>query len=65
MISLIIGGKKIEKIPGILRHIYTLLIVLIGWVLFRLEDFSSLIDVLNSKDDLVKKIEIIVNGYCK
>jgi len=38
----------IERIPNILRHILTLLIVLIGWMLFRLEDLSVFKDVIVS-----------------
>lgn len=32
---------KMDKIPSVLRHIGTLLIVLIGWVLFRAEDMGT------------------------
>lgn len=40
-----IGFKKIlEKIPRVLRHIYTMFIVLIGWVFFRAD---SLYDAIN------------------
>ena len=34
--------KKLEKMPVIVGHIYTLFIVLIGWALFAIEDFSVL-----------------------
>lgn len=34
--------KKLEKMPVIISHIYTLFIVLIGWTLFAIEDFSTL-----------------------
>lgn len=30
--------KALDKIPNILRHIFTLLIVLIGWILFRADN---------------------------
>ena len=33
-------GKRIEKIPAVIRHIVTLFFVLIGWVLFYYEDIS-------------------------
>ncbi len=33
------GGRKL---PAALGHIYTLLVVFVGWILFRFEDFSQL-----------------------
>ena len=39
-------GKLLEKLPKIITHIYTLLIIVIGWVIFRLEDFSQMTLVL-------------------
>ncbi len=33
-------GKQLEKIPSWLAHFYTLLVILIGWVLFREPDLS-------------------------
>lgn len=38
--------KFLLKIPKIFSHIYTLLVVILGWVLFRIEDFSLLKTVL-------------------
>ena len=38
----------LDKIPNVLRHFLTLLIVLIGWMLFRLEDLSVFKDVIIS-----------------
>lgn len=35
-------GKLIEKLPKVLQHVYTLLFVIIGWVIFRIEDFSQI-----------------------
>lgn len=35
-------GKYIEKLPRFFRHIYTLFFVVIGWVIFRIEDFSQM-----------------------
>ena len=34
-------GKWQEKLPQSLRHLYMLLVVMMGWVLFRAENFSS------------------------
>ncbi len=39
-------GKLLEKLPKIIGHIYTLFIVVIGWVIFRVEDFSQMALVL-------------------
>jgi len=38
----------IERIPDIIRHIITLLIIIIGWMLFRLEDLSIFKEVIIS-----------------
>ncbi|MDE7055154.1 MAG: MBOAT family protein [Oscillospiraceae bacterium] len=35
-------GKYLEKLPDVLRHAYTMLIVLIGWALFAVEDMGRL-----------------------
>ncbi|MDA3845339.1 MAG: MBOAT family protein [Vallitaleaceae bacterium] len=41
----LIGGL-LKKMPKIFAHIYTLFIVVIGWVIFRIEDFAVLKEVL-------------------
>ncbi len=41
-------GNIIKKLPRILRHIYTLFIVIIGWVLFASESFSALKEYLTA-----------------
>lgn len=46
LIEKFIIGDKIEKIPHLIRHIITLFIVIVGWTLFRVENFQSLINVL-------------------
>lgn len=35
-----IWGRQLEKLPVALKHIYTLLVVLLSWVLFRSPDLS-------------------------
>ncbi|XMB65901.1 MBOAT family O-acyltransferase [Mycoplasmatota bacterium zrk1] len=35
----------LDKVPALIRHIYTLLVVLFGWVIFSLEDLSKQIIV--------------------
>lgn len=39
---------RLERIPSPLRHIATLLIVLIGWVLFRSEDMGAFADMVGT-----------------
>ncbi|ALC88761.1 hypothetical protein AM500_02310 [Bacillus sp. FJAT-18017] len=40
--------KFLKRIPAILQHIYTLLIVLIGWVFFRSETFTYAFDYIKA-----------------
>jgi alginate O-acetyltransferase complex protein AlgI len=37
-------GTALEKLPRPLRHLYTLLVVMMGWVLFRADTFSGAAD---------------------
>lgn len=41
-------GKYIERLPGALRHIYALVLILIGWVIFSFEDMGLLIGYLSN-----------------
>ena len=34
-------GKKLEKVPSVFRHVYALLLILFGWVLFANENLSA------------------------
>jgi alginate O-acetyltransferase complex protein AlgI len=34
-------GKVISKFPRLIQHIYTILIVVVGWVFFRIEEFTN------------------------
>lgn len=47
--------KKLEKLPNIISHIYTLFMVLIGWCIFALEDINVLINYF-------KNLFINING---
>ena len=38
----LVWGKALAKLPDPLKHLYTLVLVLIGWALFAIEDFSAL-----------------------
>ena len=35
-------GRWLERLPGAVRHVYTLAVVLIGWALFAVEDMARL-----------------------
>ena len=35
-------GKQLEKLPDVLRHIYTMAVVLVGWAIFELTDLGQL-----------------------
>lgn len=37
----------LERVPSICRHIYVLLVVLVGWVFFRADDFTSAVIYLS------------------
>jgi len=39
-------GKILERLPGWIRHLYTVLVVLAGWVLFRADSLSAALDYL-------------------
>jgi len=34
-------GKVLEKIPGFISHIYSLIVILFGWLIFVFEDFNQ------------------------
>ena len=38
----LIGEARLARIPRAMRHVLTLALVVIGWVLFAIEDFSAL-----------------------
>lgn len=48
MFEKIFFTKVLEKTPMILKHIYTLFLVIIGWVIFRNESLDSLYFVLSN-----------------
>ncbi len=41
-------GKWLEKLPVVLRHIYTMVIVLLGWALFAVENMGRLGEYLSA-----------------
>ncbi len=42
MVEKLLGRKALDRIPALLRHMGTLFLVLLGWVLFRVEDIAQL-----------------------
>ncbi len=40
--------KRLEKIPAVFAHIYTLFLVIISWVLFAIEDANALLSYVKS-----------------
>ena len=38
----LLGRQRLEKIPAVLRHAGTLFLILLGWLLFRVEDMAQL-----------------------
>lgn len=40
--------RMIERLPRVLQHVYTLLVVMVGWVLFATESFSQSMVLLQS-----------------
>lgn len=58
----------LDKLPKIIKHIYSLIIISVGWVIFRIESISSLLKVLYGmfnfsytglKDLFIKDISLI------
>lgn len=41
-------GKVIEKLPNFFKHVYALLFIVIGWVIFRIENFEQMGIVLKN-----------------
>ena len=42
MAEKLIGKKRLERIPALIRHICLLLVVLLGWIIFRVEDLGTM-----------------------
>ena len=40
----VIGLKILKKLPAVFRHIYALILILIGWVIFNFTDFDMMIN---------------------
>lgn len=44
----LIGEARLARVPRALRHILTMALVMLGWVLFAIEDFSTLAGYLHA-----------------
>ena len=44
----LIGEARLARIPRVLRHILTMALVMLGWVLFAIEDFGALAGYLHA-----------------
>ena len=52
-------GRLLSKTPGVIQHIYLLIVVMIGWVFFRAEDLSqafSFLSALGGANGLVSEL---------
>ena len=48
MLEKFVLKKYLDKLPGFLTHIYSLFIIMIGWVLFRAEGLDGCINILKT-----------------
>ena len=48
LLEKLVFNKILEKSPKIMQHIYTLLIVIIGWTIFRVTSLTELKDIIGS-----------------
>ena len=61
--------KWLDKLPKFIGHIYTLFVVLFGWVLFRAEGLSEVLRVLKAMfvpyitNITWQQVTIFLNGY--
>ena len=48
MLEKYVYGKYLEKLPSLLKHIYALFLILLGWTIFYFEDFGQFATYLTS-----------------
>ena len=41
-------SKFLNKLPKILQHIYSLFLIMLGWLIFKVEDMNNMLEVLKS-----------------
>ena len=44
----LIGEARLARVPRVLRHVLTMILVVLGWVLFAIEDFGALAAYLHA-----------------
>lgn len=44
----LIGEARLTRVPRVLRHVLTMILVMLGWVLFAIEDFGALAAYLHA-----------------
>ena len=49
--------KILDKLPNIIKHIYTLILIIIGWVIFSITDINNLILYLTKMFDISNIID--------
>ena len=48
MIEKFVIKKYLDKLPGFIQHFYTIIIVIVGWVLFRSENLEQCMKLINA-----------------
>lgn len=41
-----LGLRILEKVPKVFRHMYAIVIILIGWIIFRVENVHNLLEII-------------------
>ena len=58
--------KLLQKLPLLVQHTYSLLVIIIGWVFFRAEDLSSAIEYIKNmfviNDNSIRDMISVMNG---
>ncbi len=55
-------GRMLEKLPGLLQHCYTLFVVLIAWVFFRIENLGDAVRYLGRMFGLVPQLHETISA---
>ena len=48
LLEKVLLSKVLEKTPKIIKHIYSIVLILIGWVIFRNENINTMLDVIKN-----------------
>jgi len=59
-------GKCLAKWPSVIRHIYSVIVIIVGWVMFRAEGLSNGLDYLRNmflfKEDMWDQVIILMTN---